>query len=707
MLLILLFGSLNPTFGNDIYSEADSIMLKVLNNRDIYEDYIEEYEAEVYIRGNNHVEKKNILYRYAPSFLYVDRKGGNDLAEALVSIHFRSPNHFTQQIKAINGPKIYFSDIEERVTQFLNVNVYNPTLFNDLVILPGEDNIFRYYKFEYAERTDTLGHPVHKIRCTPKIKSQKLMTGYIYVLGGSWAILELDAWGKLDFFRYRIKTKFGLPGESDFLLPKENRITFNMHLLGNETVNHYYSTYKYSYINKRKEEKDPPETGYDLSKYFNVQTDSLPYVTEEKFWEENRTIPLTPYELDLLEKRENQGKDTTGRWGEVILDHAQKIFSPKKVLSNNSTFSYSGLVNPLELSYSKRDGFIYWQELRFRHIQENGQEVRFSPSVGFLFKHKDIYFNVPAKWLFQPARFGELNFNFGNKNHNYAYRTQQLIEDEIPDSLDFEDFGLKYFRHYNVSLDARYEICNGLILETGVDYSWYTPVKSKKLDDMQFRSSVEEDIIDIVDDRYRTFSPHASITWTPGQYYRFIGKQKQYVRSAFPTFSAQYARGIRGILDSNSDYEQLEVDIQQKIPLGLMRSFQYYIGAGRFTNTKSFYFADFSRFQKRNFPQSWEDPIGGVFHLLDGKWYTASDSYAQAHFMYESPFILLHLFRRVSRDILKERFYFSQLYTPELPSYTEFGYGIGNFIGNIGIFVSMEKGKFDSIGAKFSFELGK
>jgi hypothetical protein len=131
------------------------------------------------------------------------------------------------------------------------------------------------------------------------------------------------------------------------------------------------------------------------------------------------------------------------------------------------------------------------------------------------------------------------------------------------------------------------------------------------------------------------------------------------------------------------------------------------VGTGCFTNTKSIYFADFKNFQNHNFPQSWKDPICGVFHLLDGEWYNASDTYVQGHFMYESPFVFLKLFKGATKDILTERLYLSQLYTPALPCYTEIGFGVGNFIVNAGVFVSLNAGKFQSFGTKITFELGR
>lgn len=710
--VLLLFAS-NVAKGNDVYSKADSIISNVLRNREFYCNFVEEYDATVYLKGNNYVHKKNFLYRYAPNFLYLDRKGESNFVESVLDVHFQAPNHFDQDIVAVNGSKLNTSDIQERVMPFLNFNIYSPTLFNNQVLLPGEKDIFRYYRFEYISEMDTLNHTIHKIAVRPKVRSQQLISGDFYIVDKKWTVFRLDVRGKWEFSRYTVEAEFGLPDTKYYLLPLKTKITFKLSLLGNEVVNHYFSSYEYSSIKKSVKNKKRMEDDYDLTDYYSLKDDLIPIIDNEEFWEAMRPVPLTEYEKELIEKKKK--KENTEEIDSTKIDQpdyfnlVKGTIIPRKIQYNNSQFSYSGLVNPLKLSYSRRDGIVYWQQIRFSTNFENDKRLSFNPNVGFLFKKKEIYFRTPISWLFQPSRFGELNFNFGNKNQTYNYKTENLINEEIPDSLDFEDLDLEYYRHLNILLSGQYELTNGLILYGGLDYSWYTPVKSKDGNDLtaQLRGNTEEDIQDIIDDKYRTFSSIAGLTWTPGQYYRYNGKRKEYVGSRYPTFSLEYSRGIKGIGDSNSDFERIEIDVQQKIPLGLMRSFQYYVGIGQFTNTKSFYFADFSLFQKRNIPESWDDPIGGVFHLLEGKWYNASDSYAQGHFMYEAPFIILQLFRGVNKDILKERFYISQLYTPALPSYTEFGYGVGNFIGNAGIFVSMKKGKLDSVGMKFSFELGR
>ncbi|GHT09809.1 hypothetical protein FACS189432_07980 [Bacteroidia bacterium] len=699
-------------YAKNSYNKADSIILKVLENRDFYGKYIDEYEANVYIKGNSYVKKKNLLYRYAPDFLFLDKKGNSTFTEAIVNVRFNAPNYFNQQIIAVNGSKINSDDIRERVMQYLNVNIYNPTIFNDQILFPEVKTAFKYYRFEYISQTDTLNHTIHRIRAVPKIRSQQLISGYFYIVDGLWTIYRFDISGKWEFSKFRVETEFGLP-EKEFLLPLKSRITFNLNLLGNEVTNYYFSSFSYNRVERHKPKTPTDEINYDLTDYFSGHIDSIPIIKDEQFWKENRSIALTPYEESLIEtNRETQHKtDSTIYYLDNSWNFSKGILSTKRFKYNKTQMSYSGLLNPFKLAYSKLDGIVYWQQFRYKKPYENGQELQFNPNIGILFQRKQIYFNTPIEWLFQPKRFGKISFNFGNKNQTYNSATINMINEGIPDSILFSDLNLDYFHHYNMNFAGKYEIANGLLIRGEINYDWYVPIKHKNEQIADLREdtgkNIDEDVIDVVEDRYRAFAPMIGMTWTPKQFYRINGKRKEYVGSAYPTFSVEYTWGIKDIIKSNSNYTLIEADVQQKISTGLMSSFQYYIGVGKFVKANSLYFTDFNLFQKRNFPQSWGDPIGGVFHLLDGEWYNTSQSYTQAHFMYEFPCTFLRLFRGVAKDILKERIYLSQLYTPARPYYTELGYGIGNFIGNVGIFTSFHRGKHESVGIKFAFELGK
>lgn len=689
------------------YNKADSIILQFLQRREIYRKYIDNYHSQVYLKGKSEVLKKNILYTYAPDFFYLNKKNDNSFVESIINVHYTSPDYFTQEIKALNGYQMNAEDILERIMPLLNVNIYNETLFDNQLLLPNNKNIFRYYQFEYMNYVDTINYKIHQIKIIPKRNSQKLASGYFYIVDNLWTISQIDLSGRTELSDFHISIEFGLP-HNNFLLPLKSNIVLHLNLLGNEVVNTYYAWFQYESIKPHNWQKKESILSYDLSAYFSEQKDSLPIIHDSLFWKERRPIPLTNQEETLYETQlriQNEAdslaieKSKRKTW-----NYSRGILSPKKVHYNNLSLTYSGLINPLKLSYSKMDGVVYWQQFRLIKNSANGQLLLFQPDIGFLLQKDEIYFNIPAEWVFNPKRFGRVGLSVANGNQSFNSKTLEKINEIMPDSIDFDDLNIDYFRHYHLELQGDYEITNGLLLQGRLDYDWYLPVNNTG-DQSDSYPEIKEDIQDLITDQYRTFSPVIGLSWTPGQYYRYNRERKEYLDSKFPTFSAEYARGIEGVFKSNSDYERIEVDIQQKIPVGLMRSFHYYVGAGWFTNARSVYFADFKKFRRRNIPQSWDDPLGGIFHLLPGAWYNAANSYYQAHFMYESPFALLQLFKGVNQEVLQERIYLSQLHTPVLPSYTELGYSLGNFLGNAGVFFSFNKAKFSSVGFKLAFDL--
>jgi len=679
-------------------TRADSIIINVLKHKDLYDDHISAYDAQVYIKGYTDVKKRNFLARYAPDFLYWNRRNDRLFVEAIADLHYSSPNYFTHQIKALNGSQLEGKDIRERLMQFLNVNIYQPAIFNEQILLLDDKHIFRYYLFEYEGATDTTGTLVHQIRIIPKLKSHKLIEGLLYIVDGAWTVSRFELTGRWELFDFKVETVFGSQNQQA-LLPVESRVTFHLKLLGNERTHYYFSHYDY-----RKVETQQPAVAntnpYDISCYFRIQTDSVYVNTDSTFWEQRRPVALQPIEQEIIAEycQQQTKRDTTFKRKPWILQKG--VLKPAQFEYNHTYYRYSGLFNPLKLAYSALDGILYWQQIRMKKTFQNGQTLDFSPETGILFQKKEIYVRLPINWTFKPEKFGKLSFGLENRNQSYNSSFTNRIEQILPDSIDFDDLHLKYYKHYQGNLSMQYELFNGFLLYGGLYYDWYDPVRGKSTT-MQLR----QEVVDLVRDGYSSIAPVVGLRWVPGQYFRINGRQKEYLHSHYPTFNIEYARAIGGVLNSNSQYERIEVEIQQKIPIGLLQSLNYYGSAGWFTNVESVFFADFSSFRQRHIPRSWEDPIGGTFHLLEGHWYNAANRYAQLHLMFESPFLLSRLLSKIPNDILKERFYLSHLNTPALPSYSEFGYGFGNFYGNFGIFCSFKKWNYLTTGIKVVLEM--
>jgi hypothetical protein len=159
------------------------------------------------------------------------------------------------------------------------------------------------------------------------------------------------------------------------------------------------------------------------------------------------------------------------------------------------------------------------------------------------------------------------------------------------------------------------------------------------------------------------------------------------------------------ILKNSGTYERIEGSVEQIIRLKNVRSLAYHVGAGMFTNQSDMYFVDYAHFANLNLPQGWNDDIGGTFQMLDGRWYNASSHYIRGNLTFEAPFILLYPVTRLLSFVQKERIYAGVLFMPHLNPYLEFGYGFATHLFDVGVFIGNEKGKFTSLGCKFTFEL--
>lgn len=676
---------------------ADSIMQKVIDNAVGYERLVAEYEAEVYIKGYSEVLKSNLLFRFAPSILPIDRKNPRIVYELVSDLKYTAPNHFVHKFEAVNGNVMPNRERRNEILNFLNTNIYAPTAYNDEIILPLAKNAFKLYRFTLEGVQDTTGFKIYKIRFDPRQWSQKLMCGYLYVLDGLWSVDKIDANGRLDFAEFNVVMDFGRAYNHYFLLQRMD-VFLRYRVLGNTIISNYTTSFRYKDVEWRKP-GDLPKHSYDLSSYYSITSDTIPIVRDTAYWNTKRVEPLTPEEKKTygLVKEYHPKEDSIN-----YLKITEKLVSTMNFNYRSARVKYSGILNPFKLGYSGSDGITYKQQLRLSKSFADDRAIRFRPEIGFVFRRKEVFYKVNTEFLYAPKRMGYVSLLLANGNQGYSSEVTDQIRDMVRDSsFSFESLDITYYRDYYVDLRNWIEICNGFTLGTGLSYHFRKP--AHPIDGSQ----VGGDVSALVNSTYGDFIPILNLRYTPGQFFRMDGNRKEYVRSKFPTIEFEYARGIPHILGSRGNYERMELDIQQQIPFGSLRKLNYHVGGGFFTRQRSVYFANFAFFARRNFPDSWDDGIGGVFQLLGRDWYNAASSYAQAHVMYESPFVLLQLIKRdiATKYVFSERIYLSQLYLPVLPSYTEIGYGVGNHLFNLGFFVSFEKAHYNSMGVKFAFEL--
>lgn len=692
--------------------KADSIMAQVMRYADSFSGYVRKFDGEAYVKGNSYLTRKNFLYDWMPWAFPFKHSSEGVVFELLNDIHFEAPNHFVISPVAMrSSDKRPLRNLID-VSPLLNLNIYNGTSFDDKYIMPGSASSKGIYDYRLDSLIVENGESLYKIRFLPKRKNLKVISGYLYIAKGTPYIARIDAEGFLDIAKFKLQTNFGRSYE-EFMLPVNTEIRLTYNILNNISVNDYHCTFSY---HKVVIDENAPRTKrsnlLDLTKYYSVSSNKIAVIQDSNFWKSKRDYLLTHQERQMY-----QDKWIADSLKEVVqnADSLQKIDYRKvsEILISTSSFGsgdmrwhYSGVLNPSMIGYSKINGIVVRQRLLLRKNLKRDQYFSIRPEIGFGFKQKELFYRFDTDWLYKPSKIGRISLSFRNGNKGFS----STFIDDVNQALDttkynFDHLNIKYYRDYSIQLENSFELTNGLILYGGVTYNIHKPVKKRKSDPDGLPDI--PDMKPVIKNNYSDFIPYARLAWTPRQYFRMIGERKIYLPSPTPTLSFEYAHGIAGILGSDSKFDKIEFDIHQTIQFTRLRALSYRAGIGSFFNQKSEYFVDYRYFRRSNYPATWTDHIGGVFNLLDTKWYCASPQYAQVHLMYESPYILLHLFKRISRFILSERLYASQLFSPDKPSYTELGYGLGNYIFNVAVFTAFQRGKMSETGFRVSFELGR
>ena len=700
----------------------DSILQNIFEFSPFYSKIVDEYKADVYIKGRVRVHKSNKLVKYIPSMFRLE-KGVNDyLVESLSEMHYTAPDIYNRKVKAMSSTFPRNRGELTDLTDFLNMNIYSSSIMTDKLLSPLDEESSKFYTYLLDSIADVGGSRKYKITVIPKFKGTQLVNGYIWVSDEVWTIREVYFEGKFDMIEFKLRNIMGEEGNEEFL-PVHLNLDINFRFMGNHLAMKAEAWVKYDMVNfyqggeRRKSQK---KHSHDLTEFYELTSDSTSAITDYEKFKELRPIPLTDDEeflylkhrirngkIDwIFEEQANkpEPKKSTVFWGQL----GDMLISSYNVnLAGLGSVRCSPLINPVMLDYSHTHGISYRQRFKFNKLFPNDRLLRIVPQVGYNFTKKELYVKGDMEFQYWPEKRGGLEVGAGNGNRIYSSVVLDKLQSLPDSSFNFKNMELDYFKDIYLNVFHNLEPVNGLFIKAGVSMHWRHLMDKSKLMLNDFIQQAGGGILSNMDIRadYNSFAPRLRIEWTPGMYYYMNGRRKMNVGSSFPTFILDYERGFKGIFNSNDEHERVEFDVQQKIKLNQIRTLSYRAGFGMFTRMDNIYFVDFVNFKRSNIPEGWNDEIGGTFQLLDRQWYNSSRQYWRGHVAYESPFILLRPFNRWLGMIQQERLYGGILFMPHLNPYVELGYGIGTHIFDAGVFVSSINGKFDTVGFKFTFEL--
>lgn len=675
-----------------------------------YEKIVNDYRADLYIKGKLNIRKKNFMFRYLPKMFRMQKGVREYLMESYSDLHFTAPDIYDQKVKAGYGT-VFSGGFQATMLEYFHVNVYSATLLYDRLLSPLAKNGKKYYRYQIDTIMGGQDNLHYKIRFIPKTKSDQLVGGYMIVSSDVWSVREIRFSGRSELLTFENLIKMGEVGDDNEFLPVRYEFKVRFNFVGNVVDGSYLASLDYSSIELKERSKYRKEKKkFNLTESYTLRCDTNSLHLDSAYFASLRPIELMDDEKKLYEDYAFR-KDTTALkppskrrvfWGEI----GDFLLSDLNVdLSRIGSVKCSPIINPLLLSYSGSNGFSWRQDFKYNRLFSGDKLLRIVPRIGYNFTRKEFYWSANADFDYWPQKRGAIHVNFGNGNRIYSSDVLDELK-AMPDStFDFDQIHLDYFKDLYFNFRHSIEVVNGLELSVGFSAHRRTAVEKSRFVVLNSSLPLASDFLDKFKDTYISFAPRVRVEWTPCLYYYMNGKRKINLRSAYPTFSVDYERGIKGIFKSTGQYERIEFDLQHHVQLGLMRNIYYRFGFGAFTNQEQLYFVDFANLARSNLPIGWNDDIGGVFQLLDGRWYNSSRKYVRAHFTYEAPFLFLRHLMKYTRYVQNERLYVNTLFVPHLNPYLEIGYGIGTHIFDVGVFVSSENWKYTEVGCKFTFEL--
>ncbi len=700
---------MNPYTHQEI--SADSIIERVMTFAPLYETIVSDYRANLYIKGKMDIQKKNFILRYVPSMFRLQKGVREYLLETYSDLHYTAPNIYDQKVKASQGT-VRGNRGLPGLLEYFNVNIYSSSLLNDERLLsPLAKNGQKYYKYRIDSVMGDPNNLDYRVRFIPCTKSDQLVGGYMVVSSNVWSVREIRFSGRSELITFTCWIKMGDVGKKNEFLPVRYEVEALFKFLGNKVDGNYTASLDYKSIElKEKKVRKKEKKNYNLSESFSLQCDTNAYKTDASTFAIMRPIPLSESEKKLYSdnllrrdtttvQKQSKSQAFWGTMGDLMVEDY------KFNLSNIGSVRFSPFINPLLFSYSGSNGLSYRQDFRYNRLFRGDKLLRIVPKLGYNFTRKEFYWSLNADFEYWPQKRGFFRLNVGNGNRIYSSKVLDELK-AMPDSIfNFDLIHLDYFKDLYFNFRHTVEVVNGLDIGLGFSAHKRTAVEPSRFVITGDYPMPPPEFMDKFKNTYISFAPRIRIEWTPGLYYYMNGKRKINLHSLYPTFSVDYERGIKGVFKSMGEYERIEFDLQHQIRLGLMRNIYYRFGFGAFTNQDELYFVDFANFSRHNLPVGWNDEIGGVFQVLDSRWYNSSRRYVRGHFTYEAPFLILRHLMKYTRYVQNERIYISALSMPHLQPYLEVGYGIGTHIFDVGVFVSSENWKFGGIGCKFTFEL--
>ncbi|MCL2683293.1 MAG: DUF5686 and carboxypeptidase regulatory-like domain-containing protein [Bacteroidales bacterium] len=708
---------------------ALAIMRKAIEKAPYYQNVVKKSIYEAYIKGSG---------KFSGSSGFLDGLSGGQigfykdklfLQESVSEYTFTAPDKYEKTVKAFSStfPNDFDPQNSIRVGMF---SLYSPMIGN--VVSPLNPNAFSHYRFRYEGFVEENGQTINIIRVTPRLKDPRFLEGILYIAENEWNIRHAKYTLNQPFIRMKERLNYSSVADGIYLITS-SQADIEVNILGLTLEANFLSSIQFHDIqlndsliavekSQAKPEEKPRRERRELEikkeSRFRTTVDSLAVERDSIFWLEARTVALTEEEQQSYIR-----KDSVQAHTDSLIqaeDNPKFKFSDLifggRVGSDSAfvRFRYDGLLGGLLKEYNFVDGLWMGQSfsLDFKKRKKTGWIVE--PAVYWTSARQSLIWQTDISLDYDPRRLGRLEISAGQTSTDYAGNDgmSRFLNSafSILDGRNYAKFYEKTFGQISNQID----IANGLQLGLEAELAdRHTSDNHTTWNLFNRKNRWHENVPNYDQPLNETYSRLARggirLRYTPEYFYRmYADGSKKYVRSRFPTFTADYQQGISGFSDKDySTFSRVELSINQNISLGLFDNFTYRLVGGRFFNKNPFNYMDYKHFNTGGNLWVGFSNWRTSYVLLPFYTYSTNEHWIQAFATYQTDYLVVKRLPFMQGRLITESLHVKFLHTPEKPYYSELGYSIDwiSGIASAGVFVSFDSFKYNSVGFQISVPL--
>ncbi|MGD0342880.1 MAG: DUF5686 family protein, partial [Bacteroidales bacterium] len=229
---------------------AYGIMRKAIGMAPYYLNCVSYYKSDVYIKGSMVVKRIPKLFSLTISTKTngeetktpIPRTGDTYLMESNNLIEFTAPDKVVQKVLSINST---FPSEDDKISpiDFVTASFYSSQPVGP-GISPLSPQSFSYYKFKYVGATLQGNNTINKIQVIPKMKSQQLFEGNIYIIEDLWCLHSLDLSISTVVGKINVQQIY-IPVKNEIWMPVSLKIDADLSFLGVKVYAGYGTSIKY------------------------------------------------------------------------------------------------------------------------------------------------------------------------------------------------------------------------------------------------------------------------------------------------------------------------------------------------------------------------------------------------------------------------------------------------------------------------------